>query len=671
VPPVNATLVSGWEARIRRRSLALDPATGTAAVLLAALCCLWIWWGWKQGAFFEVVFYPGAIGGFAVIALLLVRAPLTARLQGPSAVALGALAAIAIWTAFSVLWSSAKAVAVADAERALFYLAAFLIGFWTCNLLGRRMGLAMLPLAIAGAVVGVATTLVLLTGDDFRTYLHGDSTLRYPLGYRNADAAFFLLGFWALLTLAGGAGRWPARTAAIAAATMLFDLAILAQSRGSVVAMGVAAVVYLAFAPRRLDALLVLALAIAPALLAAPRLLDVYQHGAADPAVLPLLRTAARWTFASTAVSLLLAALVLLPIEKRLRAVEPQALRRLNRAVAVVCAVLALGGATVFVAAKGGPVAFLNQRLLEVRKGGEPSLQGQGARFGVNLGSNRGDFWRVSIDDAQRDPLLGDGAGGFRFSYLQRRDSPITPEDPHSVEMLMLSELGLPGLAFLFTFLTAVTLACLRSRRLGPSAAALVAGALTCGSYWLAHASLDWFWSYPALTAPVIGLLGAAVAPSTLALESPPRQRWRLGLAAVMAAAAIIAVPLFLADRYRDRAVGEWRTDSSRAFDDLDLAADLNPFDEEPLLVKGAIALRVGRPDLALDAFEAARSRTPDNYASYFFIARTLQGTDPAQARRELTQAQDLNPDGPELKQLDRELQIAAEAGKTSSASNR
>ena len=661
------TRVSGREARTWRRPLAVDPAIGTAAVLLAALCCLWIWWGWKQGAFFGVVFYPGAIAGFAVIALMLIRAPLAARFAGPSALAAAALAGLAIWTALSVLWSPTKAVAVADAERALLYLAVFLIGFWTCNLLGRRMGLSLLPLAIAGAVIGIATTLVLLTGDDFRNYLHGDATLRYPLGYRNADAALFLLGFWALLTFAGVAGRWPGRAAAIAAATMLLDLAILAQSRGSVVAIGVAVVLYLAFAPRRLEALLILVLAVAPALLAAPRLLDVYQHGAADPEVLGLLRSAARWTFASGAASLLLAALVLLPSERRLRAVEPQTLRRMNRAVAVVCSVLALGGAAAFVAAKGGPGAFLNQRLLEVRRGGE--FHGEGTRFGVNLGSNRGDFWRVSIDDAQRDPLLGDGAGGFRFSYLQRRDSPITPEDPHSVEMLMLSELGLPGLALLLTFLAAATLACLRSRRLGPSASALIAGALTCGAYWLAHASLDWFWSYPAVTAPVIALLGAAAAPSALALGAQPRQRWRLGLAGLMAAAAIAAVPLFLADRYRNRAVAEWPADSGRAFDDLDLAADLDPLDEEPLLLKGAIALRVDRPGLALDALEEARSRAPENYASYYFLARTLQASDPEEARRNLAAAEELNPDGPELKRLERRLAETSQAEEGPSAS--
>jgi hypothetical protein len=495
-----------------------------------------------------------------------------------------------------------------------------------------------------------------LTGDEFRTYLHGDATLRYPLGYRNADAAFFLITFWALLVLAGATRRLVLRALAIGSATLLLDLAVIAQSRGSVVAVGVAIVVYLALAPRRFDALLILLLAVVPALLALPHLLDVYQHGRADPDVLPLLRSAARWTFATAGLSFCLAAVALPPFDRAVSRIEPEDVPRLNRAVAVVCAILALGAATAFVAAKGGPIAFVNQRLLEVRKGGEPKLHGQGARFGVNLGSNRGDFWRVSIDEAESNPLLGTGAGGFRFSYLEQRDSPITPEDPHSVEMLMLSELGLPGLLAFLTFVAATAIGGLRARRLGPSAAALVAGGMTCGAYWLMHASLDWFWSYPALTAPVIAVLGAAVAPSALALEPVAGRDWRRTVAVGGIVAALLAAPLFLSERYTNNALGSWRADSVKAFQDLDRAADLNPFDEEPLLIKGAIALQLDEPQYAINAFEAARERAPDNYAVYYFLAKALEPSDPAAAKRELDHALELNPRGPELHRLSREF---------------
>src|SRR3954453_13567733 len=278
VPPVTSTSGPRWQVRGGGRLASARSAADVALVLVVVLTATWAWWAWKEGAFFEVVFYPGAVGGFLLLALLVLWAPLRARIGGPAAVAAGAILAISLWTALSVIWSSEPAVGAADAERALLYTTSFVLGFWLCNLLGRRMVLARLPLAIAGAIVGGLTALVLLTGDDFRTYVHGDSTLRYPLGYRNADAAFFLVAFWALLVLAAATRRLALRALAIASATLLLDLAVIAQSRGSVIAIGVAIVVYLALAPRRFDALLILLLAVGPALLALPHLLDVFQH---------------------------------------------------------------------------------------------------------------------------------------------------------------------------------------------------------------------------------------------------------------------------------------------------------------------------------------------------------------------------------------------------------
>ena len=46
----------------------------------------------------------------------------------------------------------------------------------------------------------------------------------------------------------------------------------------------------------------------------------------------------------------------------------------------------------------------------------------------------------------------------------------------------MFGELGFPGLLFFLAFVVAAIAAALRSRRLGPAAAALSAGALAAGS---------------------------------------------------------------------------------------------------------------------------------------------------------------------------------------------
>ena len=43
---------------------------------------------------------------------------------------------------------------------------------------------------------------MLWTGDNAIEYLEDDATLRYPLGYRNAVAAFFLISIWPMVVLA-------------------------------------------------------------------------------------------------------------------------------------------------------------------------------------------------------------------------------------------------------------------------------------------------------------------------------------------------------------------------------------------------------------------------------------------------------------------------------------
>ena len=56
------------------------------------------------------------------------------------------------------------------------------------------------------------------------------------------------------------------------------------------------------------------------------------------------------------------------------------------------------------------------------------------------MSSDRGEFWRVALDDFDRHPLDGEGPGGFRADYLvHRHGAGVEPEDPHSIEMLMLS----------------------------------------------------------------------------------------------------------------------------------------------------------------------------------------------------------------------------------------
>ena len=113
------------------------------------------WWGWKSGGYFEVTFLPGTMILLGIAAAFLLFAPAVGALRGAALVSLAGLVGLAAWTLISGLWSPVPAVAFSDSQRALGYVAAFVIGAWSCLLLGRRMLLALGPLAIAGALVGV------------------------------------------------------------------------------------------------------------------------------------------------------------------------------------------------------------------------------------------------------------------------------------------------------------------------------------------------------------------------------------------------------------------------------------------------------------------------------------------------------------------------------------
>jgi hypothetical protein len=318
-----------------------------------------------------------------------------------------------------------------------------------------------------------------------------------------------------------------------------------------------------------------------------------------------------------------------------------------------------LVGGTVFVAKRGGPIKFVDQRASEFSRVGYPDLRAQGTRFGANVGSNRHDFWRVALDQGRDHVLIGGGAGSFAPAYLRRRKSDETPRDPHSVEMLMLSELGLVGLLLFGTFIVASGIAGVRSRKLGPGAAALVAGSLGAASYWLVHASYDWFWHYPAVTAPVMFLLGAAAAPPLLDRAAARGSRVRWAGVAVVAVALFAAIPLFFSQRYASRAYGEYPSNAAAALSDLDRAADLNPYDPEPLLAKGVIESRLGRNAAAVSAFRQAIDRQPDAYAGHFFLARVLARTDLVAARAEARAALRLNPLDLQTRALARSLNRA------------
>ena len=661
--------------RTRGRSLERNRriAAGFALVLLAGV---WTWWALEQGAYFGVVLYPSGVLLCAGVIVLARFAPLGgARLSPLAIAALGGLVALAGWSLLSAIWSPTPDTAVADAQRIFLYAVCFVLGMWLRNLLGERSHLALAPAAIAGAAAGIVTVIALLNASHPVDLVTPDGTLDYPLGYRNANAAFFAIAIWPCLGLAQSSGLdWRLRGLSLGAAGLCLDLSLLSQSRGSIIAGAVGFTVYLLLIPSRLRGLIWLALVALPALIVVPSLIDLY-HAVNETGRLQAadeLQAAAR-AAAIGAVITAVAGLLLARLEVALPGPVAD-LARANRAVLALAGLALVGALLAFAVAVGDPVDWLGQRVKEFPKG-TPNLSQGSTRFSFNAGSSRIDAWRVAVRDVKDNPVLGDGAGGYRLSYDRRRDSPNQNlHDAHSVELEVLSELGVPGFLLWATAIVGAFGAALSARRFGPGSAAVSAVVLTAAAYWLTHTSIDWFWPYPVVTGPVLGMLGAAAgrplpaAQPQDAAASHGGRGWRLGATVAAALLAVSLVPPFLSARYVDDAYQSWRSSPQRAADDLDRARSLNPLSIEPLLAEGAIAQASGQRSKAISAFADAARRRPEEWSTHYFLGQLYSRRQPGRALEEARRANQLNPLSPRVNQLLKTLDEQQSASADASA---
>lgn len=618
-------------------------AAGIAA--LGLLICVWAVWAWQYGGWFGTALYPGTVVLAIGLVLLALYAPRTVRLRGAPAVATGALVALGGWSALSASWSPAPDVAIEDAQRILTYAMAFGLGIWLSVLLGSRIHLAMAPLALAGLVAGGFALAGLLSSDDLRQLLnHG--TLESPIGYRNANAAFFGIAAWAALGLATTrALAWPWRALALGTATLCIELAALSQSRASLLALGVGLVVYVALNRDRARAVIWLLLAAAPAIVVIPALTDLFEAARAleGAGIVSEGRAAGRAVALGAAMALAVGALGAL-VEGRFPP-SPTLLRRANMIVGVGAIAVALAGVGAFVVATGDPVEWVGDRADEFLSQGGHVSEGS-SRFGFNASTERDDLWRVALDDAEDAPVLGVGAGAFYFSYLKGRSASgvESAHDAHSVELEFLGELGVVGFLAFLTAVGAMAWGAMRSRRVDLPSAALSVCALTAGCFWFTHASVDWFWPFPALTAPVIALLGSACAPAMVASDSARRGRGRWLVVVGAAVLALSVVAPYMSERYVNASLEVWRSDPEQASEYLDRAEALNPLSEEPLLAEGAIARADGDDERAISAFERAAEKRPEDWVSHFILAKLLAAQDPVRSRAELGIAARQNP---------------------------
>ena len=411
-------------------------------------------------------------------------------------------------------------------------------------------------------------------------------------------------------------GLWLGRAAALAAATLCLSLGMLSQSRGSMIAGAAALCVYVAFSRERARRLAWLALAVLPALLVLPALTDLYQAANGGTPVHDLggeLRRAGNAAILSTVVAFAIGVAASL-LEARLPA-SARAGRIADRVAIAGLVAIILGGSVAFVAVVGDPLDWLGQKASEFQAGESSKPVGKESRFTLNARTGRGELWRIALLDFRHHPILGDGGGGYRYTYLRERraDAPPAVHDAHSVELENLSELGIVGLALFASAVAAAATGAIRARRFerrcGVGVGLRAHGRRPIGSSTRRSTGSGRTRRSPRRCSRCSAR--PARPPRSWTRPSKARGRWRLPVAGAAIVLAVSTVPPFLSERYVNDAYDVWRTDPARAYDDLDRARSLNPLSVDPLLAEGAIAKANGDRRRAIQAFQGRDRQAP------------------------------------------------------------
>jgi O-antigen ligase len=336
--------------------------------------------------------------------------------------------------------------------------------------------------------------------------------------------------------------------------------------------------------------------------------------------------------------ALLVGLLVLVVTERRVVAVLPRG-RLLAGAALVVVAAVALGA----LAREGGPSAAADRALQAFRQEA-PSGEEEGRLLSVS-GHGRADYWRVAARMVERDPFLGEGAGGFERRWMQERSAANNARDAHNLYLETLAELGPVGLLLLLVSLGVPLTGLRRARR-----SALVPAVTAAYAAFLVHAAVDWDWEVPVLVLPALAcgaiLIAEARASSPITITGPMRA---IGVTAAAGAIAVALVAHVGNRSVAEAAMALELGDTQAAAEAAERAKSWAPWSHEPWQLLGEAQLAERKDAAARRSLEEAIRRAPEEWRLWFDLAIVTRGP---QARGSVTRARELNPLGDEVLDL-------------------
>ena len=194
----------------------------------------------------------------------------------------------------------------------------------------------------------------------------------------------------------------------------------------------------------------------------------------------------------------------------------------------------------------------------------------------------------------------GSGEGNYAFDYYEKRRTDRNLKIPTACRSGCSSETGIVGLLLFGGAIVALGIGVVRSARSSPVADRRIIAALAAGGAVVIGQSLtDWLWLIPTVTG--LGLLSLALAavPRGRAEDRPAplqmpwfqaRERLvaRLGIAALLTAAAVSVVFLFLSDLYVREARDDQSKSPAQQLSAARTAADLDPVSVIPLYLQAS-----------------------------------------------------------------------------------
>ncbi len=625
-------------------ALALPPLVVLALLLFFAA---------DQGGFPPLLWYPVALVVLWLLVICSADVMFSLEWRDWRTGALVFFALFTVWSFFSIAWATVKGDAWDGANQTLLYFTVYVFfSRWSTNV--RIASLLASLYAVTVAAIGFVVIENALHGGHPASIFLG-WRLASPIGYQNGEAALFLIPLWPALYLASRK-EVPALARGLLAATasLLVQIAVLAQSRGSMYTFPIVFLIFVVLTSGRGRALVTALVVLAASAFNLSALLGVFRAGDRGDPLAPALAQA-RNGMIVVFVCLLVGWTMVAALDRRVSLADRTA-RWLDRGAVI-------GFGLAFVLASAIALSSVNSPINSVQNAWHNFTTGAAGGSGSShftslYGTNRYDFWRVAGNEFRVHPLVGVGTNNFATEYLSSRRSDEEPTDPHSIEMKVLVQTGVVGSALFLAFLTCALLA-VRRRGVDPFRRGLAASLVVGFSYWLIHGSVEWFWEIPALTAAALAFLGLAAAVS---VDSPSRKAVvrrpdrRLLVAALALVAIVISASYcapWLSERYVDNASRSWRAAPAQSYRMLDRARALDPLSDQPDLVAGTIAERQRDYQRMKVAFTRALARNHAGWYARFElgIAEYLTGNRRA-ALDQLEHARALDPREPMIRSV-------------------